>query len=62
MHRGLHGEARFASGREIRRKQLRSKSEITVGQKDGRYLVFGGTEHVLLETPTRAGKGVWTSR
>ena len=56
--RSLHGEARFASEREIRREQLRSKSGIIVGQKGGRYLVFGGTEHVLLEAPTRAGKGV----
>jgi type IV secretion system protein VirD4 len=54
----LHGEARFASEGEVRREQLRAKSGIIVGQKGGRYLVFGGTEHVLLEAPTRAGKGV----
>ena len=56
--RSLHGEARFARESEIRHEQLRSKSGIIVGQKGGRYLVFGGTEHVLLEAPTRAGKGV----
>jgi type IV secretion system protein VirD4 len=56
--RSLHGEARFARESEIRQEQLRSKSGIIVGQKGGRYLVFGGTEHVLLEAPTRAGKGV----
>lgn len=56
--RPLHGEARFARESEIRHEQLRSKSGIIVGQKGGRYLVFGGTEHVLLEAPTRAGKGV----
>ncbi len=56
--RSLHGEARFANEGEIRREQLRSTSGIIVGQKGGRYLVFGGTEHVLLEAPTRAGKGV----
>ena len=56
--RSLHGEARFASESEVRREQLRAKSGIIVGQKGGRYLVFGGTEHVLLEAPTRAGKGV----
>lgn len=56
--RSLHGEARFARESEIRREQLRAKSGIIVGQKGGRYLVFGGTEHVLLEAPTRAGKGV----
>lgn len=56
--RSLHGEARFARESEIRHEQLRAKSGIIVGQKGGRYLVFGGTEHVLLEAPTRAGKGV----
>lgn len=56
--RSLHGEARFANEGEIRREQLRAKSGIIVGQRGGRYLVFGGTEHVLLEAPTRAGKGV----
>ena len=56
--RSLHGEARFASESEVRREGLRSKSGIIVGEKGGRYLVFGGTEHVLLEAPTRAGKGV----
>ena len=56
--RSLHGEARFANEGEVRREQLRAKSGIIVGQKGGRYLVFGGTEHVLLEAPTRAGKGV----
>lgn len=58
QRRPLHGEARFANESEIRREQLRAKSGIIVGQKSGRYLVFGGTEHVLLEAPTRAGKGV----
>ena len=56
--RPLHGEARFARESEIRREYLRASSGIIVGQKAGRYLVFGGTEHVLLEAPTRAGKGV----
>jgi type IV secretion system protein VirD4 len=56
--RSLHGEARFASESEVRREHLRAESGIIVGQKGGSYLVFGGTEHVLLEAPTRAGKGV----
>lgn len=58
QRRPLHGEARFARESEIRREQLRASSGIIVGQKGGRYLVFGGTEHVMLEAPTRAGKGV----
>lgn len=54
----LHGTARFAREGEIRREGLRSPSGIVVGRKAGRFLIFGGNEHVLLEAPTRAGKGV----
>ena len=60
MRRGvsLHGAARFASEREIRKEGLRADTGIILGRKGGRYLVFGGSEHVLLEAPTRGGKGV----
>ena len=54
----LHGAARFASEREIRKEGLRADTGIILGRKGGRYLVFGGSEHVLLEAPTRGGKGV----
>ena len=54
----LHGTARFAREGEIRREGLRAASGIVVGRKAGRFLIFGGSEHVLLEAPTRAGKGV----
>lgn len=54
----LHGAARFAREIEIRQEGLRAKSGIIVGRKGINYLVFGGTEHVLLEAPTRSGKGV----
>lgn len=54
----LHGAARFASEREIRKEGLRDSTGIILGRKGGRYLVFGGSEHVLLEAPTRGGKGV----
>src|SRR3546814_16454 len=54
----LHGRARFAREGEIRREGLRAPSGIVVGRKAGRFLIFGGNEHVLLEAPTRAGKGV----
>ena len=51
----LHGAARFASEREIRKEGLRDSTGIILGRKGGRYLVFGGSEHVLLEAPTRGG-------
>ncbi|RVT90294.1 type IV secretory system conjugative DNA transfer family protein [Sphingomonas crocodyli] len=54
----LHGDARFARETELRREGLRSTTGILLGRKSGRYLIFGGSEHVLLEAPTRSGKGV----
>ena len=54
----LHGRARFASEREIKVAGLRSKDGLLLGRKDGKMLCFGGSEHVLLYAPTRAGKGV----
>jgi type IV secretion system protein VirD4 len=53
----LHGAARFASEREIKRHGFRSAAGIVVGRKGGRFLTFGGSEHVLVEAPTRSGKG-----
>jgi type IV secretion system protein VirD4 len=53
----LHGAARFASEREIKRHGFRSAAGIVVGRKGGRFLSFGGSEHVLVEAPTRSGKG-----
>lgn len=54
----LHGAARFASEREIKRHGFRSVAGIVVGRKSGRFLTFGGSEHVLVEAPTRSGKGI----
>ncbi|MBP6379272.1 MAG: type IV secretory system conjugative DNA transfer family protein [Sphingorhabdus sp.] len=53
----LHGAARFANERELKRHGFRSASGIVVGRKGGRFLTFGGSEHVLVEAPTRSGKG-----
>jgi type IV secretion system protein VirD4 len=56
--KSLHGTAAFATEAEIRKHGLRAKRGIIIGKKRGRYLVFGGTEHVIIEAPTRTGKGV----
>ena len=56
--RPLHGEARFATERDIRKAGLRSKQGILLGRKDGKFLCFGGPEHVMVYAPTRSGKGV----
>lgn len=53
-----HGEARFANESEIVREGMRAKKGILLGKQGGRYLTFGGPEHVICYAPTRAGKGV----
>ncbi|WP_147659660.1 MULTISPECIES: type IV secretory system conjugative DNA transfer family protein [Enterobacteriaceae] len=60
----LHGNARWANSREIREAGLFSDDGIIVGVKKGfmglfmQYLVFSGSQHVLMAAPTRSGKGV----
>jgi type IV secretion system protein VirD4 len=54
----LHGEARWAREPELRKEGLRSDDGILLGRTGKKLVRFGGTEHVLLEAPTRAGKGV----
>ena len=54
----LHGAARFAREREIVRHGFRGKDGIVLGKKSGRYLIFEGNEHCIVEAPTRSGKGI----
>lgn len=56
--RSLFGDARWASAGEIERAGLHSETGILVGAHKGRYLMLGGSQHVLLAAPTRSGKGV----
>lgn len=58
QRRPLHGAARFARESEIAREGLRADRGVILGRKGGRFLTFGGSEHILLEAPTRSGKGV----
>jgi type IV secretion system protein VirD4 len=58
MHRPLHGAARWAREGELKHEGLRARTGLVLGSKAGRYLVFGGSEHVMLYAPTRTGKGV----
>jgi len=53
----LHGAARFARESEIKRQGFRSSVGIVLGRKGGRFLTFGGSEHIIVEAPTRSGKG-----
>lgn len=54
----LHGEARWARVGEVRKGNLLAPSGIVLGKFGGKVMRFGGPEHVMLEAPTRAGKGV----
>lgn len=58
IRRPLHGAARWATEGEIRREGMRARHGVIIGRKGAGYLVFGGSEHVMLYAPTRAGKGV----
>src|SRR5690349_8541391 len=55
--RPLHGEARFATRREIARAGLFSDHGIILGQYGSRYLVLPGQQGVAVAAPPRAGKG-----
>ncbi len=54
----LHGEARWARIGEIKKGKLLAPGGIVLGKFGSKVMRFGGPEHVMLEAPTRAGKGV----
>lgn len=54
----LHGEARWANIGETRKGNLLAEEGIFIGKTGGKIMRFGGNEHMILEAPTRAGKGV----
>jgi type IV secretion system protein VirD4 len=58
--RSLHGDARFANGRDLHRHGLfhAEGAGIVLGRYGGKVLRLGGQQSVLLAAPTRAGKGV----
>ena len=56
--RPLHGEARFATRREIARAGLLGEHGIILGRLGRRCLTLAGQQGVVLAAPPRAGKGV----
>src|SRR3546814_15471952 len=42
----------------MKRHGFRAGSGIVLGRKRGRFLTLGGSEHVIVEAPTRSGKGI----
>ena len=56
--RPLHGEARFATRREIAGAGLFGEHGIILGRLGRRCLMLAGQQGVVLAAPPRAGKGV----
>lgn len=55
----LHGDAHWASERDIKRVKLRAKKGLMLGRTGkNNYLVADDFQHVLLFAPTGSGKGV----
>ncbi len=54
----LHGDARFATRREIAGAGLLGEHGILIGKIGRRYLVLDGQQGVCLAAPPRSGKGV----
>lgn len=54
----LHGKARLANARDIKKENLYAPSGIILGKHDGRLLRLPGYEFTMVTAPTRTGKGV----
>ncbi|BBJ94995.1 type IV secretory system conjugative DNA transfer family protein [Xanthomonas campestris pv. campestris] len=56
----LHGDARFASGSDLAKKDMLKPSPtgIVVGKHGGKVVRLPGQQFVILAAPTRSGKGV----
>jgi type IV secretion system protein VirD4 len=55
--RALHGDARFATRREVARAGLMGERGIVLGRWGRRCLMLAGQQGVCLAAPPRAGKG-----
>lgn len=56
--RTLFGNARFASKSDVAKAKLFAEIGIILGKFKGKYLIFGGQQHVMVSAATRGGKGV----
>lgn len=54
----IHGEAKWASAKDIKKMGLRSKHGVLLGMYQKKLLVADGYQHILLFAPTGSGKGV----
>jgi len=54
----IHGDAKWATSRDVKKMGLRSKSGVLLGSFNKKLLVADGYQHILLFAPTGSGKGV----
>jgi len=54
----IHGNAKWAGPKEIKKMGLRSKSGMILGMYKKKMLIADGYQHILLFAPTGSGKGV----
>ena len=54
----IHGDAKWASNKDLKNAGLRSKEGMLLGCDKKGYLIAGGYQHCLLFAPTGSGKGV----
>ena len=57
--RDMHGSARWATYREVKRSGLSRRQGVVVGVMQEQTVYDNGPKHVFLCAPTRAGKGVF---
>lgn len=58
MIESVHGDAHWATEKEIKSANLRAKKGLLLGRTKTGYLVADDFQHVLLFAPTGSGKGV----
>lgn len=54
----IHGDAKWADEKDIRKAGLRSKTGLLLGKDNRGFLIAPGFQHCLLFAPTGSGKGV----
>jgi type IV secretion system protein VirD4 len=58
--RSLHGDARWATKREVKDADLFEDDGLILGKLDGQFLMTKAPKFAMLVAPTRSGKGVGT--
>lgn len=56
--RSLFGDARFATRKEVEKAGLFGEAGIILGKIGNKFIMFAGTQHVMVSAPTRAWKGI----